>query len=112
MYSSTQKTDSGATPSEEIASIQIDPGKAYVRGYEIETITPTFLDLEKPRTTEEFDSAITNIEVGNFTRVTNVFGSPDLSPFISGEVPLPLREIELHSVQKTNANSSSDQMNK
>ena len=108
VYSSSQITDSGATPSEALASVQLDPGKAYVRGYEIETITPTFLDIEKPRTSEEFDSAITNIEVGNFTRVTNVFGSPDLSPFISGEVPLPHREIELHSVQKSSANSSSD----
>ena len=79
--------------------LQIDPGKAYVRGYEIETITPTFLDLQKPRTTDNFDSAITNIEVGNFTRVTNVFGSPDLSPFISGEVPEPYRAIELHGVK-------------
>ena len=108
VYSLTQTTDQGKTPSEELASIQIDPGKAYVRGYEIETITPTFLDIAKPRTTEDFDSAISNIEVGNFTRVTNVFGSPDLSPFISGEVPLPHREIELHSVQKSSANSSAD----
>jgi len=108
VYSSTQTTDSGATPSEALASVQIDPGKAYVRGYEIETITPTFLDIPKPRTTDDFDSAISNIEVGNFTQVTNVFGSPDLSPFISGEVPLPHREIELNNVQKSSANSSSD----
>ena len=107
VYASNQVTDTGASPSEALASVQIDPGKAYVRGYEIETVTPTFLDLEKPRTAEEFDSAITNIEVGNFTKVTNVFGSPDLSPFISGEVPLPHREIQLHSAQKATANSSS-----
>ena len=100
VYSTGQTSDEGQTPSEENATIQVDPGKAYVRGYEIETVIPSFLDLPKPRTTDNFDSAITNVEVGNFTKITNVFGIPDLSPFISGEVAEPHRAIELHSVQK------------
>ena len=87
-------SDEGQTPSEENATIQVDPGKAYVRGYEIETVIPTYLDLPKPRTTDNFDSAITNVEVGNFTtKITDVFGSPDLSPFISGEVAEPYRAL-------------------
>ena len=53
-------------------------------------------------------TAITNIEVGNFTRVTNVKGTPDLSPFISGDVAEPYREIQLHSVQKTNYNTTAN----
>ena len=106
VYSSTQLSDEGQTPSEDNATLQIDPGKAYVRGYEIETVSPTFLDLPKPRTTDNFDSAITNIEVGNFTRVTNVFGSPDLSPFISGEVAEPYRAIELHGVKNASRGAS------
>ena len=72
VYASTQTSDTGQTPSEDNLTIQIDPGKAYVRGYEIETVVPTYLDSPKPRTTENFDSAITNIEVGNLTRVTKV----------------------------------------
>ncbi len=99
VYSTSQVTDGGQTPTESLATIQVDPGKAYVRGYEIETVVPTYLDLEKPRTTENFDSAITNIEVGNFTRVTKVFGTPDLSPFISGDVAEPYRAIELHGIK-------------
>ena len=110
VYSSTQTTDEGATPSEDNATLQIDPGKAYVRGYEIETVSPTFLDLPKPRTTDNFDSAITNIEVGNFTRVTNVFGSPDLSPFISGEVAEPYRSIELHSIKNASRGATPNQL--
>lgn len=35
----------------ELLSLQIDPGKAYVKGYEFETIAPTYLDLPKSRTT-------------------------------------------------------------
>ena len=36
--SGSQTSDSGNTPSEDNATIQIDPGKAYVRGYEINTL--------------------------------------------------------------------------
>ena len=102
VYASNQVTDAGITAAESSLTVQVSPGKAYVRGYEIEQVVPSFIDLPKPRTTDNFDSAITNVEVGNFTRVTNVKGTPDLSPFISGDVAEPYREIQLHSVQKTN----------
>ena len=49
-----QTTDNGATTSEALMALQISPGKAYVRGYEIETSSPTFIDITKPRTTENF----------------------------------------------------------
>ena len=45
------------TPSKDLACISISPGKAYVRGYEIETISNTIVDIEKPRTTR---SAVIN----------------------------------------------------
>ena len=96
MYASNQVTDAGKTAAEDSLTVQVSPGKAYVRGYEIEQVVPSFIDLPKPRTTDNFDSAITNVEVGNFTRVTNVKGTPDLSPFISGDVAEPYREIQLH----------------
>ena len=99
VYSSTQTTDDGNVPSESLLTVQVSPGKAYVRGYEIEQVAPSFIDVEKPRTTENFDSAITNMEVGNFTRVKKVFGSPDLSPFISGDLTEPYRTIDLHGLK-------------
>ena len=95
VYASGANTDQGATTSESLMAVQVSPGKAYVRGYEIETTAPTFIDVEKPRTTEEFKGAITPAEVGNFTKVTKVYNSPDLSPFISGEVTEPYRTISL-----------------
>ena len=76
-------------------AVQISPGKAYVRGYEIETSAPTFLDVPKPRTTEEFKGAITPAEVGNFTKVTKVYGSPDFHHFVSGEITDPYKTISL-----------------
>ena len=106
VYSSTQTTDDGNTPSESLLTVQVSPGKAYVRGYEIEQVSPSFIDVEKPRTTENFDSAITNIEVGNFTRVTKVFGSPDLSPFISGDLTEPYKTIDLHGLKNATRGSA------
>jgi len=95
VYVSGTNTDQGVTTSESLMAVQVSPGKAYVRGYEVETTAPTFIDVEKPRTTEEFKGAITPAEVGNFTKVTKVYSSPDLSPFISGEVTEPYRTISL-----------------
>ena len=95
VYASGTTTDQGASTSESLMAVQVSPGKAYVRGYEIETSAPTFLDLAKPRTTEEFKGAITPAEVGNFTKVTKVYGTPDLSPFVSGEITDPYKKISL-----------------
>ena len=110
VYSSAQVSDQGNTPSEANATIQIDPGKAYVRGYEINTVIPTFIDLPKPRTTDNFDAAITGVEVGNFVRVEKAFGSPDVSPFISGEVAEPYRTVELHSIKNASRGASPNQL--
>ena len=110
VYTSAQVSDQGNTPSEANATIQIDPGKAYVRGYEINTVIPTFIDLPKPRTTDNFDSAITGVEVGNFVRVEKVFGSPDISPFISGEIAEPYRTVELHSIKNASRGATPNQL--
>ena len=96
VYTSAQTTDDGATPSDSLMTLQLSPGKAYVRGYEIEKSTPTFLDLEKSRTTDTINGAVTPVEVGNFVKVTNVYGSPDISPEIAGEIAVPYREVSLH----------------
>ena len=45
-----QFTYGGEIPSDELSLYKISPGKAYVRGYEIETINTTWIDVPKPRT--------------------------------------------------------------
>ena len=99
VYSSGATTDDNNTASEGLLNIQISPGKAYVRGYEIESVAPKFIDIEKPRTSEEFKNAVTPAEVGNFVRVTNVYGGPDISSIDNAsEIPQPYRQIELRDV--------------
>ena len=75
VYYSTQKTKQGNTPSKDLACISISPGKAYVRGYEIETISNTIVDVEKPRTTERAENASIPFNVGRQILLNNVFGS-------------------------------------
>ena len=75
VYYSNQKTRQGNTPSKDLACISISPGKAYVRGYEIETISNTILDIEKPRTTERAENVSIPFNVGRQILLNNVSGS-------------------------------------
>ncbi|MEK9698453.1 MAG: DUF4815 domain-containing protein, partial [Candidatus Poseidoniales archaeon] len=99
-------TDSQNAASDNHLTIQVAPGKAYVRGYEIETIAPKYIDILKPRTFENFNAAVTPVEVGNFIRVTNTYGSPEISPFISGSINEPYRQVGLYDTQTNTPGSS------
>ncbi|MGA1047583.1 MAG: DUF4815 domain-containing protein, partial [Minisyncoccia bacterium] len=56
--------------------LKISPGKAYVRGYDIEKISTTIIDVDKPRDTESIQNVNIPFEMGNIIRVNNVSGIP------------------------------------
>jgi len=64
-------------------ALGLGAGKAYVKGYEIETIGTTFIDLNKARDFDTQNNFTTKFDVGNFVNVTNIFGAPDVG-FVSG----------------------------
>ena len=64
------------------------PGKAYVRGYEIETIGTRYVDVDKARDFANQNAFPTRFDVGNFVNVTNVFNTPDYGE-VSGETLAP-----------------------
>jgi hypothetical protein len=76
IFNSGQLTYGGSTPSDDLAVLLISPGKAIVRGYEVETISPTFLDIEKPRTTKTLENQSINYNTGPALSLNNVKGSP------------------------------------
>jgi len=78
VYSAGQSTDEGNTPSEDLLSIKVSPGRAYVRGYDIENISTTILDVEKPRDKNSVSSALIPFEFGTLMRINNVQGTPIL----------------------------------
>ena len=106
VYSSGETTDGGNTASDDLFTTQISPGKAYVRGYEIETIVPTYVDVEKPRTFNSFNGAVTPVEVGNYAIIDNIHGQPEITPEISGSISKPYRDIQLFDTQNTTGGQS------
>ena len=95
VYNTGITTDSGNTASDDLLTIELSPGKAYVKGYEIETVGPTFIDVPKPREVESHRSAVTPVEVGNYVLATNMNNIPQISPEISGQIDDPYKEIGL-----------------
>ena len=76
VYFENQKTVSGNTPSEDQMVYQIGPGKAYVNGYEVESISPKLIDVPKPRTTKTIENQLIPYNSGNLIVLNNVYGSP------------------------------------
>ena len=60
-------------------ALAIEPGKAYVKGYEIEKVGTTFLTIPKARTSVVNPLGVSNAIVGNYVLVTNIHSIPDLS---------------------------------
>jgi len=78
IYISTQKTQQGGTPSDDLMLIQVSPGKAYIKGYDVEKIATSFIDVLKPRTTKEIKQESVSYSTGSPLFVNNIFGSPSL----------------------------------
>jgi len=75
IYNKNQQTKQGNTPSDNLACLSISPGKAYVRGYDIETIGTTIIDIEKPRDTDSIYNESTPFNVGKQIELNNIYGS-------------------------------------
>ena len=72
-------------------TIKVSPGKAYVKGYELERLATTFLDVPKPRTTREVLNEGVSYSTGDPLIVNNVFGSPSLGIGTTATVSLMSR---------------------
>jgi hypothetical protein len=71
--------DTGVLASDDLYTVQISPGKVYLKGYQITRDSATFLDLPKPRSYKSLQNNIIPFELGNLAKVTNIYGSPVLS---------------------------------
>lgn len=59
----------------------VEPGKAYVDGYEIETMTTQFVKADKPRTFDRVEDRTIQTPIGNYVLITDIVGSPDINEF-------------------------------
>ena len=76
VFTAGQRTDQGNIPSENLLAVKVSPGKAYVRGFDVEKTATTILDLEKPRDTSRVLDSSVPFEMGNLLKVNNVSGTP------------------------------------
>ena len=76
VFQEGQFTPSGGTPSDDLALYKISPGKAYVKGYEIEMVDPTYMDCQKPRNTKLIEKQSIVYNTGPTYRVNSVYRTP------------------------------------
>ena len=73
-----ESISSGGIGDETKLAAGMGPGKAYVKGYEIETLSTTFIDIKKARDFDTQNNFTTRFDIGNYVNVTNIFGAPEI----------------------------------
>ena len=76
----------------------LSPGKAYVFGYEYETIAPSIITIDKPRTTEAVNNKQITADYGNFVYTTGHYGTWPINS---------LTTVDLHCVANASINTTS-----
>ena len=79
VYNSGDTSTDGNEAQEGKLAIEVSPGTAYVRGYRTEFITPQYVDVDKPRDFDSRQNGIINFNLGNFVKVYDVYGWPEVS---------------------------------
>jgi len=90
IFFSNEKTDQGNVPSDDLMCVKFAPGKAYVRGYDIDKTGIEIVDVAKPRTKQTASNVSIPFEMGNLIRINNTSGAPKLKS-----------SIELYNLRKT-----------
>lgn len=71
------------TGSADKITIAIEPGKAYVRGFEIEKPSSSFVEVDKARDFAQVNSDLIDSTIGNYVIVDSFTGVPDITTFQS-----------------------------
>ncbi|AIX14688.1 virion structural protein [Synechococcus phage ACG-2014d] len=79
VYDSGETSPAGQIASDEFMACEVSPGKAYVRGYRVENLSPTFIDIPKSRSTKSIQNTIIPFELRQSVLVTNIWGWPNLT---------------------------------
>lgn len=79
----------------------IEPGKAYVKGFEYDAIGPQKINIEKARTKQTANNFDLSLEYGNYLYANSVVGSAN---GFANTLSVPT--LELHCVPKSNINTT------
>jgi len=78
VYFEGQQTEQGNIPTEDQMAVKVSAGTAYVKGYDIETVGTTVLDVDKPRDVEKIEASQVPFEFGTKFKLNNVHGTPEI----------------------------------
>ena len=76
IYFEDELTSSGNKPNDDLMSVTISPGKAYVKGYDVDKTGTTILDVNKPRDKQTVTNVLVPFKMGNILRINNLYGTP------------------------------------
>ena len=85
-------------------TLVISPGKAYVDGYEVELQAPSFVNVDKARTFKNVQNDTIPASLGNYVKVDNVYGQPDITEV--GSTVDPFKLVKLYDQQTSSRGSS------
>jgi len=88
---------SGATGASGVFTVSLDPGKAYIKGFEFETLNQTSISLDRARGASDFETVTgrdVNLNYGNYVYVNNLTGPI----WTNTDDTTPYTLIELHNV--------------
>ena len=99
VYEKGQTSYEGSIAGEDLAQYTVSPGKGFVRGYEVETISTTYLDCPKPRTTKTLEDQGLTFTTGQQLKVNGIYGMPAIG--IGNTYIVSLRDRRIGSVRRT-----------
>ena len=79
LYLENEKTSQGNVPTDDLMSIRVSAGTAYVKGFDIDLVGGEVVDVPKPRKTKKVDGALIPFAMGSLLKVNNVYGVPYLN---------------------------------
>ena len=97
VYFEGQQTDQGNLPSEDLMAVKVSSGTAYVKGYDVDTVGTTIIDVDKPRDVQKIGASQVPLEFGIKFVLNNVQGTPWL------EMNQNTNTVDLYSKRRTNS---------
>ena len=101
LFTDDRLTDEGNTPDADLMCVKLSPGRAYVKGFDVDLSGTTVLDVNKPRTTNTIDNLSIPFKMGSLLRVNNVQGTPFINIGGTGT-----NVISLHGKRKSGSNAA------
>ena len=101
-------TGTGTVINEDKFSISLDPGKAYVKGYEFKTDNQTVIEIDKARTDSSISSSSVSVNYGNYVYVNTLSGElyGNVTDLANSGLSSGYTTVELHDTTTVAGSSS------